>query len=486
MATMPIHLQPQPEAACGSQNRNGLRVPFGLRDGRVWAPREVEPGLACRCICPACHQPLVAKAIASSKRVPHFAHCGEVACETGAETGIHMRAKQVISDRMRVLLPAWGANLLDRPNPPVGRDNLRRIHEGGRVDIDGYQATLLEVHEEHVMDGFIPDVYALAADGELLVEIRYTHAVDDDKAAKVRAAGFRTIEIDLSRMDRDTPHDPDAFERLVLDEPNNRTWIHCPAAEDAWAESKRLLDARIQEINQQIEEDARREQREAQQRLATLRAEAEDAKGRRAFMRQRLRTPHLAALAELPGRVAPNRVASLTASLEEQAADKIAELRQGLPPAVGRACIAPDENDWIYGVAPALWRLCLLRHFVLPHAPGYRFNNRDAFQWVKSSFPIDRELYGLFLAQYSARREAREAGYRKRTLNYWAFTDEENALIPNFYQPVNRFTERLLYLRLLKHVPEEVGGLEVAPPPAHGMFPEASVDYGDWAGRAPL
>ena len=165
MATMPIHLQPPPDTACGSQNRNGLRVPFGLRDGRVWAPREVEPGLACRCVCPACQQPLVAKAIGSSKRVPHFAHCGEVACETGAETGIHMRAKQVISDRMRVLLPAWGASLLGRPNPPVGRDNLRRIHEGDRVDIDGYQATLLEVHEEYVMDGFTPDVYALDPDG---------------------------------------------------------------------------------------------------------------------------------------------------------------------------------------------------------------------------------------------------------------------------------------------------------------------------------
>ena len=61
MATMPIHLQPPPDTACGSQNRNGLRVPFGLRDGRVWAPREVEPGLACRCVCPACQQPLVAK-----------------------------------------------------------------------------------------------------------------------------------------------------------------------------------------------------------------------------------------------------------------------------------------------------------------------------------------------------------------------------------------------------------------------------------------
>jgi len=475
MESMPFHPHPQPDTACESPNRNGLRVPFGLRNGRVWAPREVAPGLACGCVCPACHQPLIAKAITSTKRVPHFAHAVEVACETGAESGIHMRAKQVIADRMRVALPAWGGNLLDRPNPPTGRDNLRRPYEGRRIDIPGRDAPLLEVHQEFVMDGFIPDVHALDADGELLIEIRYTHAVDDQKEERVRAGGYRMFEIDLSGMDRDTPHDPDAFERLVLDEPANRAWICFPGAEAAWAESKRLLDERIEEINRQIEEDARREQREARQRLEALQAEAKDKEGRRAYMRQKLRTRHLPALAELPGRVSPDRIASFTADLEAQAADRIAELREGLPSALDRLCMKPDEDDWIYGVAPALWRLCLLRHYVQRHEPGDRINNRDVFQWIKSSFPIDRDLYGLFIAQYGARREAREAGYRKRTLDFWAFTEEENGLIPNFYLPVNRFIERLAWLHVLKPVPGELGGYEVASPPEHGMFPDAEV-----------
>lgn len=475
MATMSIHLQTQPETGCAPPNRNGLRVPFGLRDGRVWAPREVEPGLACGCVCPACHQPLIAKAIGSSKRVPHFAHCGELACETGAETGIHLRAKQVIADRRRVLLPAWGGNLLDRPNPPAGRDNLRRLHEGDQVNLASSEASLQEVHPEYVMDGFTPDVHALDADGELLIEIRYTHAVDEQKAERVRAGGYRMIEINLSGMDRDTPHDPDAFERLVLDDPGNRSWICCPTAEGAWDESKRRLDARIDEINRQIEEDALREQQEARQRLEAFQAGAKDKAGRRAFMRQKLRTRHLPALAELPKRVAPDRVASLTAEFEAQAADRIAELRQGLPSALERACMAPDEDEWIYGVAPALWRLSLLRHYVQRLGPGDRINNRDVFQWVKRSFPIDMDLYGLFMAQYGARREAREAGYHKRTLDFWAFTEEENALIPNFYLPVNRFIERLAWLRLLKPVAGEVGGYEVVAPPEHGMFPDAAV-----------
>lgn len=187
-------------------------------------------------------------------------------------------------------------------------------------------------------------------------------------------------------------------------------------------------------------------------------------------MRQKLRTRHLPALAELPKRVASDRVASLIADLEAQASDRIAELRQRLPSALDRACMAPDEDDWIYGVAPALWRLSLLRHYGQRLGPGDRINNRDVFQWVKKSFPIDMDLYGLFMAQYGARRKAREAGYHKRTLDFWVFTEEENALIPNFYLPVNRFIERLAWLRLLKPVAGELGGYEVVAPRSTGCF----------------
>lgn len=470
------HLNTQPDPGCGSVGRYALRVPFGLRDGRVWAPREVEPGLACGCVCPACLQPLIAKAIASSKRVPHFAHHGNVACQTGAETGIHLRAKQVIADRMRIHLPAWGGSLLDMPNPPVASDTLRHLYEGERVEFPGGNTPLLEVQKEYTMDGFTPDVFALDAEGVLLIEIRYTHAVDEPKAARVRDAGFRMVEIDLSTMDRDTPHDPDAFERLVLDEPGNRSWISCPTAERAWAASKSALDRRIEEINRQIEEAARKEAAEAEARLAKLKSEYADKVGRKAYMRQKLRNPHLQSLAALPGLMAPERIARVTAELDAAAAEKIEELRRGLPPALDHACMTTDRDEWIYGVAGSLWRLCVLRHFVLRNSPGFRFNNRDVFQWVKRSLPIDKVLYDLFMAQYTARREAREAGRHKKRISLWAFTEEENALIPNFFQPVNRFTDRLVYLRSLRPVEGELGGLEIAAILAHGMIPAAVVD----------
>ena len=73
--------------------RGGFRVPFGLRDGRVWAPEEVAKGKACGCICPGCHAPLAAKAQESRRKRPHFAHLTDTGCQTGRETGIHQRAK---------------------------------------------------------------------------------------------------------------------------------------------------------------------------------------------------------------------------------------------------------------------------------------------------------------------------------------------------------------------------------------------------------
>ena len=67
-------------------NRKGFRVPFGLREGRVWAPAEVASGLACNCICPGCQAPLIAKAQTSRRRRPPFAHLSESGCQTGRET----------------------------------------------------------------------------------------------------------------------------------------------------------------------------------------------------------------------------------------------------------------------------------------------------------------------------------------------------------------------------------------------------------------
>src|SRR3546814_19310042 len=108
--------------------RSGFRVPFGLRDGRAWAPSEVARGKACGCVCPGCGAALVAKAQTSRRRRPHFAHLTDTGCQTGRETGIHLRAKQLIAERRQLRVPAWDGNWIEMPNPPPASDADGHVH----------------------------------------------------------------------------------------------------------------------------------------------------------------------------------------------------------------------------------------------------------------------------------------------------------------------------------------------------------------------
>lgn len=99
-----------------SQVKSNLRVPYGLRDGKMWAARDVPTGLACGCLCLGCQQPLVAKNQGSKHR-PHFAHHVDLACQGAFESSIHRRAKELIVEKGILMLPAWdGTEAM--PNPP--------------------------------------------------------------------------------------------------------------------------------------------------------------------------------------------------------------------------------------------------------------------------------------------------------------------------------------------------------------------------------
>lgn len=459
--------------------RRGFRVPFGLRDGRVWAPSEVAKGKACGCVCPGCLAPLAAKAQTSRRRRPHFAHLTDTGCQTGRETGIHQRAKQLITDRLELLTPAWLGDLVDMPNPPHTRDDEGRIHWGRKVDHPERLAALREVETERSFGTYQPDVSALDEVGELLIEIRVTHAVDDRKAARVQAHGRRMVEIDLSRLDRDTPHDLAAFEQAVLFEPANRNWISCPQATAEWQASKLELDAQVTARNAQIAEQRELLARAAQARRERQTKEASDKAGRKAYVRRLEREKHAADLSQLPELTSPGRIERILREYQASAEETVSDRLSTVPQAVRSACLRAHRDAWIFGVDPALWQLLAYEHFVGKRSPGDRFNQRDAASWVRRSFPYEKVLYRLFATQYGKRAEARRAGFSKRRLSYWVFTDEENDLIPDFYAPVNEFIDRLASARLIRHLPAPIGECEVLPFPPTGLHPIASVDPGN-------
>ena len=161
-------------------------------------------------------------------------------------------------------------------------------------------------------------------------------------------------------------------------------------------------------------------------------------------------------------------IAQLRSEYRLAAAERVRDIAVRQSRAVRTVCSGSHWDDWIFGVDPELWQLLAYEEFVGKRGGGYRFNQKDLAAWVRKVFPFERALYRLFATQYAKRAESRRAGYTKHGLAFWAFSDEENARIPNFYEPINRLVERLELAKLIRRVPGAVGECEVAYMPSPG------------------
>lgn len=190
-----------------------LSVPFGMKDGRLVFVADVASGLECKCVCPECGQLLVARNrdFPGRRRVRHF-HMRASSCPGGYETAVHRMAKDVLATADAVLLPRWASGDVVIEPEPVG------------IVSAGIEVPLL--------DGAVrPDVlvHGMASEIEfnvLCFEVRVRHAVDEPKRGLFAANGMDSIEIDLSGLDDEAVADTATFRREVLENPENRRWIH--------------------------------------------------------------------------------------------------------------------------------------------------------------------------------------------------------------------------------------------------------------------
>jgi len=161
------------------------KVPFGLRDGRLFQPDEVLRGLACNCICPGCGSRLVAHH--GEKKIKHFVHYA-AACVNGFESAIHKAAKQVLLESKQILVPAIQATetLFDR---------------GENVDVRETQSIaerfipIEAVEVEKDFGSVVPDLVLYGLGKKLFIEIAYTHFVDNEKRSKLKELGIPTLKL---------------------------------------------------------------------------------------------------------------------------------------------------------------------------------------------------------------------------------------------------------------------------------------------------
>jgi hypothetical protein len=134
-----------------------IRTPFGLKDGRMVAPAEVESGLDCGCTCLGCGDKLIAKK--GAKRAWHFAHHVVLATQSCVETGIHAAAKQILLENDWLQVPEkvvtvtdctkFGATITEsRPLRAArkirfdySRDEVWEAGSSLRPDVVGYRGT---------------------------------------------------------------------------------------------------------------------------------------------------------------------------------------------------------------------------------------------------------------------------------------------------------------------------------------------------------
>jgi hypothetical protein len=342
-----------------SQANRFVRVPFGLRNGLMWPAKSVENGLACGCRCPGCDAPLVSRNLGTRRRA-HFAHHNHPDCPGGFESAIHRMAKQLICERASLLLPAW-TDAESMPNPPTMADDAGRLHRGVEVELPARTASFSEVASEVAMGDYRPDVIAADDEGELLIEIRVSNAVDDDKTRRVQSEGRRMLEIDLSKITLEEAEDPERFESLVLATVSNRTWLSFPQATEAWRRSLTDLREHVRLCNRKIAEDRRRMALRAQQ----IASEQSATEARKEERRRWLRSPHESDLLRLDELTSASAIAAKLAALKARDEDRARRaLLQVVPEFVRLHLLTFSEHAWAYEAHPALWQAEAYLRFV--------------------------------------------------------------------------------------------------------------------------
>ncbi|MER8861579.1 MULTISPECIES: competence protein CoiA family protein [unclassified Mesorhizobium] len=191
---------------------------YGLRPDRTLAHiSEVQRGIACGCNCPACGGRLVARK--GDENVPHFGHDGGDACGGGPETVLHLLAKEVFRADPSLLLP-----------------KRLGLNKGSVVTKPGQQVTTQFLRIEFTdPKTVIPDLYVRALGYDLFVEVAVTHASDETKIQRLREHGVMAVEIDLSKLPRDSTREQIA-DAVLRSAP--RCWLYHPDIDKALAKTR--------------------------------------------------------------------------------------------------------------------------------------------------------------------------------------------------------------------------------------------------------
>lgn len=192
-------------------------VTYGI-DRTTGALRNIEDvpsGLACNCVCPKCRFAL--EAHKGKVQRPHFQHHSVAECKGAFESQLHLLSKDIIEENKSLMLPVYAGRYCFYPQR---------------------QQTFAEVVKECAQDDLQPDCLCKYMDEQgneqtLWVEILFSHAVDEEKARKIRERKIACVEVDVSELFKDSEViDRGTLTDFLLNSPDSRKWINNPQGDE--------------------------------------------------------------------------------------------------------------------------------------------------------------------------------------------------------------------------------------------------------------
>jgi hypothetical protein len=178
--------------------------------------------------CPICGCDMHSRHYINGQRADHFVHSStdtetsaEITNRCGAtpESNLHLRCKLRIQNAERMFIPERS------------RDYQTSGHIHKRILADGQVYSTSDIQLEQSILDIRPDVILNIGDEKILVEIKVAHGIGQAKLEKIKETGLSTIEIDLSKIDRNITNEE--LDKILLGESELKTFVYDCRLEEA-------------------------------------------------------------------------------------------------------------------------------------------------------------------------------------------------------------------------------------------------------------
>lgn len=122
---------------------------------------------------------------------------------------MHLATKEVLMREEKIVLPQ-----VNLPFPSYKEDWI--IQEEITVSFD-------EVIVEKNIEEIRPDILIMFKGAPLIIEIKVTHGVEENKLNKIKELNISALEIDLSQIDRDI--DFDKLVDIIVNGTKQKKWL---------------------------------------------------------------------------------------------------------------------------------------------------------------------------------------------------------------------------------------------------------------------